>query len=255
VVEIPKHDPAGDGSGDSRNGHTPKTVLTGNKGDSAVFFKYGNKEIACLKARDAALGDAIDKIGHINRTVDTDLFSSVIRCIVGQQISSAAQKTIWERITGTLGTITAADIADLDTEAIQAFGMSFRKAGYIKDFANKIKTGEFVLDNINDKSDNEIIEQLSSIKGVGVWTAEMIMIFCLQRPDILSYKDLAIHRGLRMLYHHRAIDKKKFEKYRLRFSPYNTVASLYLWAIASGAIEGMKDYAPKKTAAQPPSKR
>jgi DNA-3-methyladenine glycosylase II len=74
----------------------------------------------------------------------------------------------------------------------------------------------------------------------------MILIFCLQRPDILSFNDLAIQRGLRMLYHHRAIDKKKFEKYRRRFSPYNTVASLYLWAIAGGAIEGMKDYAPKK---------
>jgi DNA-3-methyladenine glycosylase II len=215
-----------------------------------LYFKYGKKETDYLKARDAALGGAIDTIGPIKRTVDRDLFASVIRSIIGQQISSAAQKTIWERITAKHGTPTAAAMADLRVEEIQSFGMSFRKAEYIKAFAAKIKTGEFVLDGINDKSDGEIIEQLSSIKGIGVWTAEMIMIFCLQRPDILSYNDLAIQRGLRMLYHHRAVDKTKFEKYRRRFSPYNTVASLYLWAIAGGAIEGMKDPAPKKAGAK-----
>jgi DNA-3-methyladenine glycosylase II len=211
-----------------------------------LFFRYGKKEIAYLKTSDAILGDAIDKIGHIERAIDTDLFSSVIHHIIGQQISTAAQKTIWERIKGKFGGITVDVINDASIDEIQAAGTTFRKAEYIKDFANKVKAGEFVLDGINDKTDREIIDQLSAVKGIGVWTAEMIMIFCLQRPDILSYNDLAIHRGLRMLYHHRNIDKKNFEKYRLRFSPYATVASLYLWAIAGGAVDGMKDYAPKK---------
>ncbi|MFP3042674.1 DNA-3-methyladenine glycosylase 2 family protein [Treponema primitia] len=213
-----------------------------------MFFKYGKKESDYLKSRDKILGDAIDKIGHIKRTVDTDLFSSIIHHIIGQQISTAAQKTIWERINSKIGEITVDAINDLSIDEIQKFGMTFRKAEYIKDFANKIKSGELILDDINDKSDNEIITQLSALKGIGVWTAEMLMIFCLQRPDIFSYTDLAIHRGLRMLYHHRSIDKKKFEKYRRKFSPYGTVASLYIWTVAGGAIAGMKDYAPKKKA-------
>lgn len=71
------------------------------------------------------------------------------------------------------------------------------------------------------------------------------MLFCLQRPDIFSYDDLAIQRGLRMVYHHRQVDRKLFEKYRRRFSPYCSVASLYLWAVAGGAISGMRDYKPK----------
>ena len=75
---------------------------------------------------------------------------------------------------------------------------------------------------------------------------EKTLLFCLQRPDIFSFDDLAIQRGLRMVYHHRKIDRKLFEKYRRRFSPYCSVASLYLWAVAGGAIPGMKDYAPKK---------
>ena len=95
-------------------------------------------------------------------------------------------------------------------------------------------------------SDDEAIAALSSLKGVGVWTAEMILLFCLQRPNIFSYGDLAILRGMRMVYHHRSIDKALFEKYRRRLSPYCSVASLYFWAVAGGAIPEMKDYAPAK---------
>ncbi|WP_249288743.1 Ada metal-binding domain-containing protein [Mobiluncus curtisii] len=78
-------------------------------------------------------------------------------------------------------------------------------------------------------SDEEAIAALSALKGIGVWTAEMILLFCLQKPDILSYGDLAILRGMRMVYRHREMTKEKFEKYRRRLSPYNSVASLYFW--------------------------
>ena len=82
----------------------------------------------------------------------------------------------------------------------------------------------------------EAIAALSSPKGIGVWTAEMILPFCLQRPDVLGFGDLAIQRGLRMVYHHREIKPPLFERNRRRFSPYGSVASLYLWAVAGGAI-------------------
>ena len=90
-----------------------------------------------------------------------------------------------------------------------------------------------------------MIDELVKLKGIGVWTAEMILLFCLERPDVFSYGDLAILRGLRMIYHHRKIDRRLFEKYRRRYSPYGSTASLYLWAVAGGAIEGMRDYASK----------
>ncbi|WP_059370038.1 DNA-3-methyladenine glycosylase family protein [Treponema endosymbiont of Eucomonympha sp.] len=211
-----------------------------------MFFEYGEKEIACLKSKDKTLGAAIDAIGHIERTVDTDLFSSIIRHIIGQQISAAAQKTIWERITRKIGAITADAVNGLSVDEIQQFGTTFRKAAYIKDFARKIESGKFAPDDMRGKSDSEIVARLSAVKGIGVWTAEMILIFCLQRPDIFSYTDLAIHRGLRMLYRHETIDKQKFEQYRLAFSPHCTVASLYIWAVAGRALGGMKEYAPKK---------
>jgi DNA-3-methyladenine glycosylase II len=220
------------------------------KGAANLFFRYGEPEINYLKSKDKILGGAIDTIGPIKRPVDADLFSSVIHHIVGQQISEAAQRTIWERMNRELGTIREDTLRDLSPERIQNFGMTFRKAEYIKDFSHKVKCGELNMDAIKSKSDNEIIDELSGLKGIGKWTAEMILIFCLQRPDVLSYGDLAIRRGLRMLYHHRNIDKKMFEKYRRRYSPHGTVASLYLWSIAAGTIEGMKDYAPKKKETQ-----
>lgn len=211
-----------------------------------MYFEYDDEALGYLKSKDKTLGEIIDKIGHINREVDTDLFSAVVHHIIGQQISTKAQATIWQRINESMGVLNADSIIDAGTEKLQSFGMTFRKAEYITDFAVKIKNGEFDLDGIWHKSDRDATEELVSLKGIGVWTAEMILLFCMQRQNVFSFDDLAIQRGLRMVYHHRKIDRKLFEKYRRRFSPYCSVASLYLWAVAGGEIEGMKDYAPKK---------
>lgn len=211
-----------------------------------MYFEYDDNAVKYLKSKDKILSNVIDTIGHINRKVDTDLFSSVVHHIIGQQISTKAQATIWQRINENLGELNAGNILDSGVEKLQSFGMTYRKAEYITDFAAKIKSGEFDLEGIWHKSDDDAIAEFVSLKGIGVWTAEMILLFCMQRPDILSFDDLAIQRGLRMVYHHRKIDRKLFEKYRRRFSPYCSVASLYLWAVSGGAIPGMKDYAPKK---------
>lgn len=127
---------------------------------------------------------------------------------------------------------------------LQSVGMTFKKAEYILDFSEKVQNGSFDIEACNRMEDAEAIRELSSLKGVGVWTAEMILAFCMQRPDIVSFGDLAILRGMRMLYRHREIDREKFLKYRRRYSPCGTVASLYLWAIAGGAIPGLRDPAP-----------
>jgi DNA-3-methyladenine glycosylase II len=206
-----------------------------------VFFQYGETEINFLKNKDKKLGKAIDRIGHINREVNPDLFSSLISSIIGQQISTKAHKTILERMYLNIGKITEKNISKLSVNEIQAFGMTFKKAEYIKELSTKIKCGELDLAEIKNKPDNEIIYELTKLRGVGRWTVEMLLIFCLQRPDVLSYQDLAIIRGLRMLYRQKEITKKMFEKYKRRYSPYGSVASLYLWSIAGGAIEELKD--------------
>lgn len=210
-----------------------------------MYFEYGENEITYLRNKDKKLSEVIDQIGMIEREVDTDLFSAVVHHIIGQQISTKAQTTIWQRMKETLGEVNAETILSADISNLQSLGMTFRKAEYITDFARKVYEGVFDLEKVAQMSDEAAIKELASLKGIGVWTAEMILLFCLQRPDIFSYDDLAIQRGLRMVYHHRKIDRKLFEKYRRRFSPYCSVASLYLWAVAGGAISGMRDYKPK----------
>jgi len=211
---------------------------------TALYFEYGETELSYLRHKDKRLCEVIDSIGHIDRTVDADLFSSVIHHIIGQQISTKAQATIWQRLQDALGTVNAETILAAGVPRLQSMGMTFRKAEYITDFAGKVHSGAFDPDAVAHMSDADAIRALSALKGIGVWTAEMILLFCLQRPDIFSFDDLAIQRGLRMVYHHRKIDRRLFEKYRRRFSPCCSVASLYLWAVAGGAIPEMKDYRP-----------
>lgn len=210
-----------------------------------MYFAYGEEETDYLKKKDKRMAEVIDRIGHVERKVDTDLFSAVVHHIVGQQISTKAQETIWQRMLSALGDVNAETVLAAGVSKLQSLGMTFRKAEYITDFAEKVHTGAFDLAAVERMSDADAIEALRALKGIGVWTAEMILLFCMQRPDIFSYDDLAIQRGLRMVYHHREIDRALFEKYRRRFSPYCSVASLYLWAVSGGAIPEMKDYKPK----------
>lgn len=209
------------------------------------YFIYGEKEIAYLKSRDKLLAEVIGKVGMVKRRVIPDLFAALVHSIVGQQISTKAHETIWRKMVNALGEITPETVLSLSRETLQTFGITFKKVDYIHAAAQRIASGEFDIHVLRTMDDADVCTRLSALDGIGVWSAEMLMLFSMQRPDVLSYGDLAIQRGLRMVYHHRKIDRKLFETYRRRFSPYCSVASLYLWAVAGGAIEGMKDYAPK----------
>lgn len=211
-----------------------------------MYFTYGKTETDYLKGKCKKLAAVIDAVGPISRKLDDDLFDAVVHHIVGQQISSKAQATIWRRIKENLGPINAQTVLAAGAEKLQSFGISFKKTDYILDFARKVQSGAFDLQAVAHMPDDEAIAALASLRGIGVWTAEMLLLFCLARPNVFSYDDLAIQRGLRMLYHHRQITKPLFEKYRKRFSPYCSVASLYLWAVSGGAVPGMRDYAPQK---------
>lgn len=204
-------------------------------------FKYGKKEMEYLKSRDRRLGEVIDSIGRIRWTVEPDLFSAIVQNIVSQQISGSAAASILARIEEALGEVTPETVAKTDVRVFRSCGTSLRKTEYIKDFAAKVISGDLDLTAVAKMPDAEVIAALSSLRGIGVWTAEMLLLFTLQRPDILSYGDLGIHRGMRMVYRHRKITKALFEKYRRRLSPCGSVASLYFWMVAGGAIPELTD--------------
>lgn len=211
----------------------------------AQYFAYGERETSYLKARDPRLAEVIDAVGHIDREVHPDLFEALVNAIVGQQIATKAHQTIWARMVEGLDSISPDTIAACSDDELQRFGLTYRKVGYIKGAAQRVLSGELDLEALVAKDDDEVCRELVAVPGVGIWTAEMLMTFSMQRPDIMSYGDLAILRGLRMVHHHRRITPELFRKYQRRYSPCGTVASLYLWAVAGGAIPGMRDYAPQ----------
>jgi 3-methyladenine DNA glycosylase/8-oxoguanine DNA glycosylase len=196
------------------------------------FFEYGQKEIAYLKNKDKKLGAAIDEIGMIKREITPDPFIALVSSVVSQQISNKAAETVWNRLDKLLGNITPESIAQADLSEIQSCGMSMRKAGYIKGIADAAISSIVNFNTLHTLTDGEIIKKLSSLHGVGVWTAEMLLIFSLCRPNVVSYKDLAICRGIMNLYGLKELSREKFDRYRKRYSPYGSVASLYLWALS-----------------------
>lgn len=197
------------------------------------IFKYSQSEIEYLKSRDEKLGAAIDEIGMIEREVMPEPFAALIASIISQQISGKAADTIWNRFSTLLhGNMTPESIAGTSLPEIQSCGMSMRKAGYIKGIADAAVSGLVDFDSLQTLTDEEIIAKLTSLKGVGVWTAEMILIFSLCRPDVISFGDLAIRRGMMNLYGLDELTKTMFDEYRERYSPCGSVASLYLWALS-----------------------
>lgn len=204
-------------------------------------FRYTQENLLALKKKDKRLCKVIDSLGVINRELDGDIFPSLVRAIIGQQISTKAQKTICLRLQNGLEEITPKTLAESPQELLQSFGISLRKVGYIKEIANKILSGEIDTDKLHSLSDDEVCIELTKLNGIGIWTAQMLMIFSMERTNILSYNDLGIQRGLRMLYRHKKITKELHLKYFKRYSPYNTLASFYLWAISANAIPELSD--------------
>jgi 3-methyladenine DNA glycosylase/8-oxoguanine DNA glycosylase len=201
------------------------------KPKSKQYFVYGEKELEYLKNRDKKLGALIDDMGFLESEVTPDLFAALVESVISQQISDKASASIHRRLTE-ITEITAEKIDALPLEDVQKCGLSFRKAGYIKNVAKAIISKEFEIEKLKTMNDREIINELTKIKGIGVWTAEMMLIFSFERRDIISYGDLGIRRNMMKLYGLKELPKEKFERYARRYSPYASIASLYIWAMS-----------------------
>ncbi len=196
------------------------------------LFQYGQTEIDYLTRRDSKLGRAIGRIGMIERPVTPDLFTALVHSIVAQQISRKAAVTVWGKLCERLLDVTPHTVAGTDVSDIQKCGMSMRKASYIKGIGEAAIRGDVDLLELRQMSDEGVIEKLSSLDGIGIWTAEMLLIFSLSRPDVVSWGDLAIRRGMMNLYGLKELSKKQFDRFCKRYSPCGSVASLYLWALS-----------------------
>ena len=197
------------------------------------YFNYGDTEINYLKRRDDQLGRAITEMGMIRRKVTPDPFTALVKAVISQQISTKAAETVTAGMTQSIGQpFDPQSILGIGLDAIRSFGMSERKAGYIMGIAQAALDGRIDFHGLRDLTDDEVMRQLTNLKGVGVWTAEMVLIFSLEREDVVSYTDLGIRRGMQRLYRLDSLSEEQFTAFARRYSPYGSVASLYLWHIA-----------------------
>jgi len=197
------------------------------------YFSYTEKETDYLKDKDKKMAQLISAAGHIYREVNPDLYDALIDSIIGQQISTAAHNTIRKRIADRYLKLTKEKVNSLTDEELQSLGLSWRKVSYIRDITGKITSGEVDTDALQKMDDERVIKELIKLKGVGRWTAEMVLTFSMQRPDVLSYGDLAIRRGIMKLYGLEELSVEDFHKLTDKFSPYRTTAALYFWHYAN----------------------
>lgn len=196
------------------------------------IFMYGETEKEHLCYADETMKRLIDSLGHIERSVEPDIFKALVSSIISQQISTKAADTVKERLLQKAGEISAESIYRLPFEDLRSCGLSGRKTEYILGAAKASIDGEVDFNSLHSMNDQEVIETLVSLKGVGVWTAEMMLIFSLQRPNVFSYLDLGIRRGIMRAYGFKELSKNDFELLRAKLTPYCTVASLYFWKLA-----------------------
>lgn len=199
---------------------------------STKYFDYGQEEINYLNSVDETLGTAIRRLGKIERVIIPDLFTALVYAIVGQLISVKAVHTIWGRMQERFGEISAHHMAIQSADEIQRCGMTMKKAVCIHQIAQIISQGEFNLGELSELSDQDVIKKLTTLKGVGKWTAEMMLINSMERPNIVSWGDIAIRRGMMKLYGLDVLSKEEFDQYCLRYSPLGSVASIYLWELS-----------------------
>ena len=202
------------------------------------MLKATPKAVAALRAADPVMARLIDEHGKVvrrdlRRERPGDAYGALLRSIVGQQLSTQAARTIYGRLTDIFGghAPTPRQLLSVDPERIRAAGLSRPKVAYLRDLAQHVEEGTLELERLPDLPDEEVAEQLTAIKGLGQWTADMFLMFHLGRPDILPVGDLGIRRAAQIEYRMRKLpDPKRLERVARPWRPYRTLACLYLWS-------------------------
>ncbi len=189
------------------------------------------RAILHLKKSDPILRTIIEQVGPCRIEYDEPTFHSVAQAIIYQQLNGRAAETIFDRFTNAAGDpVTPEGILKMSAEQMRAVGLSKQKSSYLRDLAEKTQAGLLEFDRMPQMTDAEVIEHLIRVKGVGVWTAHMFLIFTLRRTDILPVGDYGVQAAIKKAYRKRKLPKPKdMEKIAKAWSPYRSIACWYLW--------------------------
>jgi DNA-3-methyladenine glycosylase II len=201
----------------------------------------GSKARTALAAADPAMAALIERVGEIDLKTrlrrrseerPADAYGALLRAIVGQQLSTKAARTIYGRVCDLFGGTTPSpeQLLEASEKDLRACGLSGRKVEYIRDLAVHVLSGELELDRLGELSDEEAIEEIVAVRGLGQWTAEMFLIFHLERPDVLSGGDLGIRKAIQIEYELAEMPTpQRVLEIGEAWRPHRSLASLYLW--------------------------
>ncbi|UCH47439.1 MAG: DNA-3-methyladenine glycosylase 2 family protein [Betaproteobacteria bacterium] len=191
---------------------------------------YWSQALTALSERDTVLETLIRQ--HRSRTLQPrgDAFVTLARSIIGQQLSVKAAQSIWQRLHDNVGTIEPGAIVNTDVDQLRGQGLSANKAAYLIELAERFLDGSLDAAKWHQCEDEEVIKELTAVRGVGRWTADMFLIFCLLRPNVLPLGDVGLQRAMRVHYNNgKPLSKLKIRRITRQWEPWCTVATWFMW--------------------------
>ncbi len=194
--------------------------------------------VAELAGSDPVIAALVERFGELSiearrrRRPQVDAYGMLLRSVIGQQLSVKAAATIYGRVLELFGgnTPPPRKLLDVEPQALRDAGLSWRKVEYVRDLAAHVLSGELELDRLDQLSDEQVIAEITAVRGFGVWSAQMFLIFFLDRPDVLPTGDLGIRRAVQVAY---GLDEMpspaKLEAIAEPWRPHRSLASIYLW--------------------------
>jgi len=191
---------------------------------------YWLQAINELAERDAVLCALIERFRGLSLASRGDAFTTLARSIVGQQISVKAAQSVWDKLSGRLNGVTPVLVGRARMSTLRACGLSGQKASYLRDLSRKFLDGTLDPASWSALEDEMLILELTKVKGIGRWTAEMFLMFHLVRPDVLPVADLGLQRAMRLHYNRgRLLSVARMQRIGAVWAPWRSVATWYLW--------------------------
>jgi DNA-3-methyladenine glycosylase II len=183
-----------------------------------------------LAARDKVLARLTSRFQGLALRSRGDAFSTLARAIVGQQISVKAAQSVWNRLVAEVTVIKPSNIAHADLARLRTCGLSGQKSGYLLDLAQRFESGALRPARWRALDDEALIAELTQVKGIGRWTAEMFLIFYMARPDVLPLDDIGLQRAINLNYNSgKPLSRSKMQRIGKAWAPWRSVATWYLW--------------------------
>jgi len=191
--------------------------------------EYWDKAKRSLARRDPVMGGIMRRFPKVHITPRGDPFHTLARAIVGQQISVKAAQSVWNKVALLLGEVKPETVLEKKRPQLRACGLSDRKVEYIADLAQHFADGKIHVRRWPGMGDEEIIAELTEVRGIGRWTAEMFLMFNLMRPDVFPLDDLGLQKGIRLCYFKKSVSLNRMRKLGETWRPWRSVATWYLW--------------------------